>query len=283
MPTEKITITRDPGNGADPIVVEIERGEDEPAQPGDPMRDGYEFSGWDRIVDPATGNVTYKARWKKVDLTDAITITYDPANGESASSTHIERGSNEPGQPESPTRDGYIFGGWLRTMDEDGNVTYTANWIETTTPAPETITVTYDAGNGTDPEVSTIERGQNEPGQPANPTREGYIFGGWLRTQDDAGNVTYSAHWVDSTMCTPTPTPTTDPDDPSTPGGDSTTPGGSDKTPNTPPEVTERSLITTPLSETGETVGTVGVAALMLAILGGGLLTLRRQRALSEQ
>lgn len=288
-PTEKITITRDPGNGQPPTVTEIERGQDEPGQPGDPMRDGYEFMGWDRTVDTETGNVIYKARWKKLDLTDAITITYDPANGESSSSTTIERGTNEPGQPEPPTRDGYIFGGWLRTFDEDGNVTYTANWIETTIPAPEKITVTYDFDNGTDPEVSTIERGENEPGQPETPTRDGYIFGGWLRTQDDAGNVIYKARWIDSTMC-PVPTPTPDPNDSTTPGGDPTTPGGDSttsggtpgKTPTTP-EVSERPLSAIPLSNTGEAVGTAGMAALMLALLGGGLLTLRRQRVLREE
>ena len=37
-------------------------------------------------------------------------------------------GADEPKAPADPTRDGFTFNGWDRSVDADGNVTYTAKW-----------------------------------------------------------------------------------------------------------------------------------------------------------
>ena len=195
---DKITITYDPDNDKDkPTSTEIERGADEPAQPEkDPTKDGYRFTGWQREVDPDTGDVTYKARWEKIPDTEKIDVAYDFDNGKDPEITTIARGENEPAQPQNPTKDGFTFGGWLRTVDDKGNVTYKANWIPNSED-PGKIKITYKFGNGASDRVSEITRGEDEPDQPANPERSGYVFGGWLRGKDKDGNVTYTANWVE--------------------------------------------------------------------------------------
>ncbi|MBR6459302.1 MAG: Cna B-type domain-containing protein [Actinomycetaceae bacterium] len=226
---ERIVITYEYGNGADPTSTTIERGDNEPGQPADPTRDGYEFGGWMREVDK-DGNVTYKARWIKKPPTETITVTRDPGNGEPPTSVEIIRGENEPGQPVDPTREGYEFAGWDRSFDADGNVTYKARWNKITVEPTDTVTITYDPANGDEATSTDIERGANEPGQPKNLTRDGYIFGGWLREQDGDGNVRYTANWIEEKTCpecpTPSPcpsvTPTEDPTVDPTPTGDPT-------------------------------------------------------------
>ena len=188
---EKITVTYDPDNGDDKQTTEIERGADEPTQPADPTREGYTFGGWERSTD-ADGNVTYKAKWTPI---EKITVTYDPDNGQDKESTEIDRGSNEPAQKKDPYKEGHKFLGWDRTQDENGNVTYKARWEKI--PEGESIVITYDKADGSDPEKTTIQRGDKEPAQPEDPTREGYKFEGWERTQDEDGsNVTYTAKWT---------------------------------------------------------------------------------------
>ena len=196
---KKITITYyDPlaPEGEREVVKEvIDRGGDEPPAPADPEHDGEIFRGWKREVDE-DGNVTYVAQYDDI---EKVTITYtDPETGFERTDT-IDKGANEPEPPADPEREGYAFGGWEREQDKDGNVIYRAKWIKN--PEPGEIKVTYQTTDPETGEVKTIiadviSRGEDEPGSPADPTREGYIFGGWRRTMDENGNVTYDAQWI---------------------------------------------------------------------------------------
>ena len=110
-----------------------------------------------------------------------------------------------------PTRDGSAFLGWtLGERDTDGNlILYRAD-------EPETITVTWVDHDGTViVEAITVKVGDPLPGHPAeNPTRDGYTFDQWVRSEDGEGNVTFKATYTEVTEPEPTPTPTPEPESP---------------------------------------------------------------------
>ena len=204
---EQITITYiDPSKpeGEQTVLLEtINRGDDEPAQPANPEREGFRFTGWDRTTDPETGNVVYTATWEEIPEPEPIAITYldesKPEGEQTIQQDTINRGDNEPAQPQDPTRDGFTFGGWQRSQNADGSVVYKARWIENPTPPdPGKITVTYKDSDKT-VIAEMITRGDDEPAQPEDPSQEGKIFTGWKRTTDpETGNVTYEATYIDA-------------------------------------------------------------------------------------
>ena len=60
-----------------------------------------------------TYTVTYVDEWTGRTIQETITVDEkDP----------------EPAAPSDPTRDGYTFAGWVRTMDVYGNIVYEAQW-----------------------------------------------------------------------------------------------------------------------------------------------------------
>ena len=134
--------------------------------------------------------------------------------------TYKTVGAAEPPAPANPTKDGYTFDGWDREVDSDGNITYTARWVPVTTPVDPTpsdpvdptpvdptpvdptpgeptIWVRYIDGDGNEiyMDKTTFDQTVGEPQGPANPTKDGFIFDGWDRTVDSAGNITYIARW----------------------------------------------------------------------------------------
>ncbi len=106
-------------------------------------------------------------------------------------------------------RDGYTFAGWL---DSDGNVTQapteipaddvtlTASWVKNVT-----VTFDTDGGNTIDPAPYTNQTPGTALTAPAEPTREGYTFLGWMDVSGAAAtipevfptaDVTYKAKWA---------------------------------------------------------------------------------------
>ena len=96
-------------------------------------------------------------------------------------------------KPDDPVRGGYAFGGWYKDAacleawnfganKATSNMTLYAKWTA------RTYTVTFNSGNGS--AVSPVTAAYNALiAKPANPTRNGYIFGGWYK--DSA----YAAAW----------------------------------------------------------------------------------------
>ena len=82
-------------------------------------------------------------------------------------------------------------------------------------------------------EKTTQAKGEPEPKSPADPVKDGFVFGGWSREVDDKGNVTYTAIWTPEGKDPTYPVKPTDPADPTQPA-DPTKPGGSKVTPGTP-------------------------------------------------
>ena len=83
--------------------------------------------------------------------------------------------------PKAPTKDGYAFKFWKGSeyaagaeYKVEGDHAFTAEWIAV-------HTVTFDAnGHGKAPDAQTVEHGEKAK-KPANPTADGYTFGGWYK------------------------------------------------------------------------------------------------------
>lgn len=122
------------------------------AEPADPSREGFTFSGW--FVDAATTSpfdfattvptsMTLYAGW----VAKTYPVTFDSAGGTAVSPERVQHGGTLTA-PTEPTRDGHAFTGWFTdaTLSEKydfatpvtGAFTLTAGWNETTTPVVPT-------------------------------------------------------------------------------------------------------------------------------------------------
>ena len=118
------------------------------------------------------------------DIKEAITITFDTKGGSIIDSITIGKGT-ELTLPKEPTRDGYIFKGWVdknetpiydKVMLAEDTTLY-AVWEKDVTN--NKITITFDTRGGSKIESITISK-DTELVLPKEPTRDGYIFKGWV-------------------------------------------------------------------------------------------------------
>ena len=109
--------------------------------------------------------------------------------------------------PESPVRDGYVFGGWYYDntcthavdfsqpllSDASNFVVLFAKWTE----APSNVLdVTYSANGGQFADGNNVMLGQTDSNgiarQPLAPTRDGYVFAGWYYHSDGTDQVDFN-------------------------------------------------------------------------------------------
>jgi len=137
----------------------------------------YRFVNWSdagsstgRTDSNITANITVIANF---DLNNS-TVTFVDWNGTVLSTPSVNYGGTAPA-PSSPTRAGYTFTGWNKSL---ANIT-----AATTITAIYTInsyTVTFVDWNGTVLSTPSVNYGGTAPA-PGNPTRTGYTFVGWNR------------------------------------------------------------------------------------------------------
>ena len=106
----------------------------------------YKFTGWNPVISPVTGDVTYKAQFEAV--TNTYTVTYELNGGEWTEATNefpYEYKATVEVVKTIPTREGYKFSGWRSqevTIENDAftmpakDVVLKAVWEANPTPTP---------------------------------------------------------------------------------------------------------------------------------------------------
>ncbi len=186
-----------------------------------PTKEGYTFAGWigTDVIGKATtvtipqgsvGDRQYTATWTAI----SYTITYNLDGGNVVGNSNSYTIENGNINLNNPTKEGYIFAGWSGTgisgtamtvtipQGSTGDRTYTASWTAIS------YSITYNLNGGVvsgNPETYTIE---SEDITLINPTKEGYVFAGWIGTginetamtvtipQGSTGDRTYTASWT---------------------------------------------------------------------------------------
>ena len=164
--------------------------------PGDPIyvpqaadlsKPGYVFMGWDSVV-PASmpeENLTFTALWAPL-----YTVTFLLEGGNINGITDDVVYELAEGDPitvpaENPVRDGYDFLGWdpvpsdlMYDFDQDYYATWEEHQIQEVTVRFVTSLTPLDVYNS---QTIALDCTADEP---EDPTRTGYIFGGWYRPVD---------------------------------------------------------------------------------------------------
>lgn len=157
-----------------------------PSKPADPTKEGYTFEYWmssngteiNFDTCQISDNVTVKAKWKK----NVYTVMFDTRPPRQFPSQNVEHGDSAT-KPDNPTAPKfYYFDKWV---DENNNEYDFSNPItsDTTIYAKyEKIkyTVTFDTDGGTPVPDSQIVEIEGQPTRPADPTKVGHTFVGWI-------------------------------------------------------------------------------------------------------
>ena len=195
------TITFDTAGGSEIAPITQDYGTAVTA-PEPPAKPGYTFTGWNPAL-PATmpaENLTVTAQW----TVNQYTITFATDGGSEVAPITQDYGSAITA-PAAPTREGYTFTGWDKTIPATmpaGDMTITVQWTV------NQYTIIYDLDGGTaegNPDTYTVE---TDAFTLKNPTRPGHTFTGWSGTgltgednltltipKGSTGDRSYTAHW----------------------------------------------------------------------------------------
>ena len=193
------TVTFDPNGGTLTGAATSSEQQNAPiAQPADPTRTGYAFTGWYQDADCTqawsfsdwlTGDMTLYAGWRA----NSYTITFDTAGGSAIGPITQDYGTTI-NAPAAPTKTGYTFTGWDKTIPATmpaGDMTITAQW------SINQYTLSFDTAGGSAIGPITQDYGTTI-NAPAAPTKTGYTFTGWspeLPATMPAENITVAAQW----------------------------------------------------------------------------------------
>ena len=141
--------------------------------PAEPVKEGYDFTGWDAEFNNIKANMTVNAQFE----IKTYSVTFKDYDGTVIETQTIVHGGTAF-EPTEPTRDGYTFKSWdkdfsIITADTEVTATYDINYYNVTF-------VDYD---GTILDTQSIAYGEGAIA-PNEPVREGYIFKGWSQTFD---------------------------------------------------------------------------------------------------
>ncbi len=147
--------------------------------PQNPTKEGYEFKGWLGNLTNITEDEILYAQYEKKDIVmHTITFVDDDANKTVLFTQQVPDGGNVT-PPQDPKKEGHVFKGWLGNMtnitkDETLYAQYAKNDVKM-----YTVTFIDDDENKTVLLTKQVPEG-GDATPPANPTKEGYEFKGWL-------------------------------------------------------------------------------------------------------
>lgn len=211
------TITFDTNGGTNITSMEVKNNEIV-TLPEAPTKDGYKFIGWTneegKIITEGTKvteDLTLKAEWINNDV-ETVIVEYNADGDNEIDNIIIEKGKRVL-LPVEPTKDGFVFVGWV---DVNGNlitkdvvvmkdITLKAMWIK---KGVKTSTIKYNTDGGSDIGSIIVEKGKVIL-LPVNPTKNGYVFAGWVDENGSAitkdyivnKNVTIKATWKKPYNC----------------------------------------------------------------------------------
>ncbi len=140
--------------------------------PANPVREGYNFTGWDVSFDNVTGNIDVKAEYtiKKYEVKFYV-------DGEQhGEAQQVEHGKNAV-LPANPTKAGYTFTGW------EGDFTHVTKAANVSAVFDQNVyKVTFKDHNGYIIKETHVPYGEDAVPPTDNPVREGYTFTGWTET-----------------------------------------------------------------------------------------------------
>lgn len=192
---EKVyVITLDTNGGTEVSNIKVKDGEITEL-PDAPKKEGFIFVGWTneegKVVTKGTKvskNTTFKAEWINEE-SETIIIEFDTAGADSIDSILIVKGGTVL-LPVDPVKNGHVFGGWI---SDDGviitdnvvlndSIKLRAVWLS---EKEKIITINFDTDGSYDIKGIKIVSGKIIY-LPASPTKDGYVFGGWI---DQEGNI----------------------------------------------------------------------------------------------
>ena len=195
----RYTITFDTDGGS--AVAAMTQDYDTPVTaPAAPTKTGYTFAGWKPALPakmPLNG-LQVTAKW----TVNQYTITFNTDGGSTVAAMTQDYGTAVTA-PENPTKTGYTFAGWDKTIPETmpaNHMTIKAKWTA------NTYSITYELDGGTmasKPATHTYGTATTI----LNPTKVGYDFAGWqiggtdkgkkltLGATDYTADITLTATW----------------------------------------------------------------------------------------
>ena len=193
-------------------------------RPTDPVKPGFVFGGWDYGIPPhiwvfdgpavyeVYDNYTLTALWTPAPYD---VVFYNNDGTTDSITVPVQHGDLVAPLPADPTRLNYVFEYWCEDADGlfrwnplkpvTGPMELYAKW----TPVPTLLYNVYFLGNGGTPviDIVTVTPG-SLVGEPADPYRSGYAFGGWYDSSNTLWNFTtrtvdddtiLTAKWIGNT------------------------------------------------------------------------------------
>ena len=163
-------------------------------KPLDPTKEGHTFTGWEPEIPDTipSSDLTIKAIWS----VNKYTISFDSDGGSVVPPITLDYGSVVIA-PISPTKDGYSFKGWDKTIPTNmpaEDITIKALW------KINKYTITFDTSGGSSVEAITLDYGSTIT-KPSDPIRDGYKFIGWdieIPSTMPSRDMTIKAKWLDN-------------------------------------------------------------------------------------
>lgn len=203
-------------NGGTSVEKQKIKSKNKVSIPKNPTKDGYIFIEWEYEGEKfdfdtkIKKNITLKAKWDKIGENEEVNepkvykVVFDTNGSNTIDEQLIEEGQKVI-EPKVPTKDGYIFIGWLLDNELfsfdtiiDKDITLVAKWDKETA---KTYTVTFNSNGGNKIGNQTIPEGSMAI-KPTDPTRNGYKFIGWTLNNKEysfndivSSNITLVAKW----------------------------------------------------------------------------------------